>query len=255
MPAERSALLASRRFLPLFVTQFLGALNDNLFKSAMVILIVYRLAEPAGWSGGILANLANFIFILPFFVLSASAGRLADKLEKTWLIGVIKGCEIGFMVLGGLGLALGNITLLFVVLLLMGIHSTFFGPIKYSILPVHLRPGELIAGNALIEAGTFLAILIGTSAGAVLVLDATGGGVLSASLVVVALSGLVASRFIPAAPPPAPALRLDPNIARESWRLLRRVAVQPDLVAPILGLSWFWLVGFVALSLLPALVK
>src|SRR5579871_3242752 len=197
-------LLASRRFLPLFVTQFLGALNDNLFKSAMVVLIVYRLAEPAGLSGGMLANAAGGIFILPFFLLSALAGRLADRLEKARLIAIIKACEIAFMVLGSFALGLGNLTLLFVVLFLMGAHSTFFGPLKYSILPVHLAAHELIAGNALVEAGTFLAILLGTIAGTALVSGAAGTAVVSALLTAIAVAGYIASRFVPAAPPPAP---------------------------------------------------
>jgi acyl-[acyl-carrier-protein]-phospholipid O-acyltransferase/long-chain-fatty-acid--[acyl-carrier-protein] ligase len=248
-------LLASRRFLPLFVTQFLGALNDNLFKSAMVILIVYRLAEPAGLSGGVLANAANGIFILPFFLLSALAGRLADRLEKARLITIIKACEVAIMVLGSLALGLGDLTLLFVVLFLMGVHSTFFGPLKYSILPVHLAAHELIAGNALVEAGTFLAILLGTIAGAALVLGAAGTVVVSALLTAIAVAGYAASRLVPSAAPAAPELALDLNIARDSWRLVRHVIAARALRAPVLGLSWFWLVGAIFLAQLPVLTK
>jgi len=237
------------------VTQFLGALNDNLFKSAMVILIVYRLAEPAGLSGGMLANAASGLFILPFFLLSALAGRLADRMEKARLISIIKACEIGFMLLGSLGVASGDIALLFAVLFLMGAHSTFFGPLKYSILPVHLAAHELIAGNALVEAGTFLAILLGTIAGAVLVLRGDGPLVVSALLIAIAVGGYVASRFVPTAPPPAPELALDLNIARDSWRLVSRVMAVRALRAPVLGLSWFWLIGATFLAQLPALTK
>jgi acyl-[acyl-carrier-protein]-phospholipid O-acyltransferase / long-chain-fatty-acid--[acyl-carrier-protein] ligase len=251
----QAALLASRRFLPLFVTQFLGALNDNLFKSAMVILIVYRLAVEAGLSGGILANLANGIFILPFFLFSALAGRLADKLEKSGLISLIKLCEIGFMLLGSLGLWLGDMTLLFGVLFLMGTHSAFFGPLKYSILPVHLAPGELLAGNALVEAGTFVAILLGTIAGGILVLRDSGAPTVSLLLVAVAATGYAASRCIPTAPPAAPGLALDANIARDSWQLMRRIGAERALMVPILGLSWFWLIGANFLAQLPALTK
>jgi acyl-[acyl-carrier-protein]-phospholipid O-acyltransferase/long-chain-fatty-acid--[acyl-carrier-protein] ligase len=254
-PASPRTLMTSRRFLPLFATQFLGALNDNLFKNAMVILIVFRLAPQAGLDGAILANLAAGVFILPFFVFSAPAGRLADRLEKSRLIALIKACEIGFMLLGGLGLWRGDLALLFGVLFLMGLHSTFFGPLKYSILPVHLRAHELIAGNALVEAGTFLAILLGTIAGGLLVLADDGRLLVSAGLVAVAAVGYGASRFIPTAPPSAPGLALDPNIARDGWRLVREVAARRALFVPILGLSLFWMVGATYLSQLPALTR
>jgi acyl-[acyl-carrier-protein]-phospholipid O-acyltransferase/long-chain-fatty-acid--[acyl-carrier-protein] ligase len=248
-------LLTSRRFLPLFATQFLGALNDNLFKNAMVILIVFRLAPAAGLNGAILANLAAGLFILPFFVLSAPAGRLADRLEKSRLIAIIKACEIAFMVLGGWGLARGDLWLLFGVLVLMGLHSTFFGPLKYSILPVHLRAGELLAGNALVEAGTFLAILLGTIAGGVLVLRPDGTVTVSIALIAVAVVGYGASRFIPVAAPSAPDLPLDLNVARDGWRLVRGVAARRPLWRPVVGLAWFWLLGATYLSQLPALTR
>ena len=248
-------LLASRRFLPLFVTQFLGALNDNLFKSAMVILIVYRLADAAGLNAGILATAANGIFILPFFLFSAPAGRLADRLEKTRLIAVIKACEIGFMVLGAAGLFLGNIALLYAVLFLMGTHSAFFGPIKYAILPAHLARHELLGGNALVEAGTFVAILLGTIVGGILVLGAHGVPLMAACLIAVALAGYAACRFIPSAPPPAPDLPLALNVARDSWNMVGRLAARRDLLGPVLGLSWFWLVGATFQAQMPALTR
>jgi acyl-[acyl-carrier-protein]-phospholipid O-acyltransferase/long-chain-fatty-acid--[acyl-carrier-protein] ligase len=250
-----SPLLASRRFLPLFVTQFLGALNDNLFKSAMVILIVYRLAEAAGLDPGVLATLANGVFILPFFLFSALAGRLADRHDKTRVIAIVKACEIGFMALGAAGLFLGDMTVLFAVLFLMGAHSAFFGPIKYAILPVHLARRELLAGNALVEAGTFLAILLGTIVGGVLVLAPQGVPLVSAGLLAVALAGYAVCRFIPPAPPPVPDLALDLNLVRDSWRMLRRLGTRRDLLVPALGISWFWLVGATFQAQLPALTK
>lgn len=255
MAADTTSLLASRRFLPLFVTQFLGALNDNLFKSAMVILIVYRLADAAGLNAGILATLANAVFILPFFLFSAPAGRLADRLEKTRIVAVIKACEIAFMALGAVGLFLGDMVVLFAVLFLMGAHSAFFGPIKYSILPTHLARTELLAGNALVEAGTFLAILLGTIVGGVLVLGPSGVPVVSACLIAVALAGYAACRFIPPAPPPAPELALELNIVRDSWRMLGHLAARRDLLVPVLGISWFWLVGANFQAQMPALTK
>jgi len=224
----------------------------------MVILIVFRLAPQAGLDGAILANLATGLFILPFLLLSAPAGWLADRLEKSWLISVIKACEIAIMLLGSLGLLIGDIVLLFGALVLMGVHSAFFGPLKYAILPVHLRPHELLAGNALVEAGTFLAILLGTIAGGVLVLRADGALLVSLGLVAASVAGYGASRRIPPAPPtsgPARGLALDPNVVRDSWRLVRAVATRPALFRPILGLSWFWLVGATYLSQLPALTR
>src|SRR6266852_7379239 len=167
-------LLRTRRFLPLFVTQFLGALNDNFFKNALVILVTYRLAEEAGLNGQILVIAAAGLFILPFFLFAATAGFLADKFEKRQLILVVKTAEIVFMAIAVAGFTSGHVVLLFTVLFLMGVHSTFFGPIKYGILPAHLAADELLAGNALIEAGTFLAILIGTILGGVLILTANG---------------------------------------------------------------------------------
>src|SRR5262249_27152184 len=167
-------LLASRRFLPLFVTQFLGAFNDNLFRNALVILVTFQLAQAAHVSAQVMVTLATGIFILPYFLFSATAGRIADKFEKQRLIAIIKAAEIAIMALAAVGFFIGSISFLMFVLFLMGTHSTFFGPIKYGILPVHLRSDELLAGNALIEAGTYLAILLGTIAGGVLVLASHG---------------------------------------------------------------------------------
>src|SRR5260221_153421 len=160
MTGSQFALLRSRRFLPLFVTQFLGALNDNFFKNAFVILLTYRLAQEAGLNGQVLVTAAAGLFILPFFLFSATAGFLADKFEKRRLILAVKIAEIVFMAIAIAGFTSGHVVLLFTVLFLMRVHSTFFGPIKYGILPAHLVPDELLASHALIEAGTLLAILI-----------------------------------------------------------------------------------------------
>ena len=162
-------LLKTRRFLPLFITQFLGAFNDNLFKNALIILITFNLVEAAG-HGQMLVTIATGVFILPYFLFSAMAGRLADKFEKQKIIHIIKAAEILIMGVATVAFFTGSITLLMTVLFLMGTHSTFFGPLKYGILPVHLQTSELLSGNAMIEAGTFLAILLGTIAGGVLIL-------------------------------------------------------------------------------------
>jgi acyl-[acyl-carrier-protein]-phospholipid O-acyltransferase/long-chain-fatty-acid--[acyl-carrier-protein] ligase len=248
-------LLGKRRFLPLFVTQFCGALNDNVFKNALVILVTYRLAQAAGLNSQIMATAAAGLFILPFFLFSATAGRLADKLEKKWLIVAIKTAEIAIMALAAWGFAAGSITLLFAVLFLMGVHSTFFGPLKYGILPAHLRPEELLGGNALIEAGTFLAILIGTIAGGLLILAEGGIAATIAAILAVAFAGLLASLFIPPAGAAAPELSLHLNILADTAEMLREARRSRTLWLAMLGISWFWLVGATFLSQFPALAK
>jgi acyl-[acyl-carrier-protein]-phospholipid O-acyltransferase/long-chain-fatty-acid--[acyl-carrier-protein] ligase len=153
------------RFLPLFITQFLGAFNDNILKNALVVLITYRIAAQTGENAQVMVTLAAGLFILPFFLFSATAGQLADKYERTLIIRWIKIAEIAIMLLASIGFMLNNSWFLIAVLFAAGIHSTFFGPIKYALLPQHLKPKELLSGNAYIEAGTFLAILLGTICG------------------------------------------------------------------------------------------
>ena len=192
-------ILKSRRFLPLFVTQFLGAFNDNLFKNALVMLILFRLAgsEDAGvlgLGGETLVAIAGGLFILPFFLFSATAGQLADKYDKAKMIRAVKVAEVAIMALAAAGFAWGRADFLIVVLFLMGTQSTFFGPLKYGILPQHLAPKELVGGNAVIEAGTFLAILLGTIAGGLVILTDNGTTLISAVVVAVALFGWAATR-------------------------------------------------------------
>src|SRR6185369_10402439 len=160
-------LLRERRFAPFFWTQFLGAANDNIYKNALVIFVAYHAATHAALDANTLVNLAAGLFILPFVLLSATAGQLADKYEKSHLIRLIKILEIVIMVIGTAGFFLSSLWLLFLALLLMGVHSTLFGPVKYAILPQHLRPDELVGGNGLVEMGTFVAILLGTITGGV----------------------------------------------------------------------------------------
>ena len=248
-------LFATRRFAPLFVVQFLGALNDNLFKNAVLILIVYRLAGGGGFSSGTMVNIAAGLFIAPFFLFSASAGQLADKLEKARLIRLIKLGEIVIMALAAWGLITGWASFLLVVLFLMGAQSAFFGPLKYSILPEHLRKDELIAGNGLIEAGTFLAILAGTLIGGLLILSAGGVYKVSALVLAVAVAGWLASRAIPRAGPCAPGLRINPDFLGETRAMLRFARVDREIFHAILGISWFWLLGSVVLAQFPGFVK
>jgi acyl-[acyl-carrier-protein]-phospholipid O-acyltransferase/long-chain-fatty-acid--[acyl-carrier-protein] ligase len=248
-------LLSTKRFLPLFATQALGALNDNLFKNALALLIIYRIAETAGLNGQIMVTAAGGIFILPFFLFSAMAGQIADKFEKSRLIRTIKAAEVAIMAMAAVGFMYGNVYFLMSVLFLMGMQSSFFGPVKYSILPDHLGEDELISGNALIEAGTFLAILIGTIAGGLLILRHGGTTIISSGVILLALLGLASSFAIPKAPAPSPTLKVSPNFLRETWAIVKRSTGQRDIFLSILGISWFWLVGATFLAQFPAFAK
>ena len=249
------SLLRSRRFLPLFLTQFLGAFNDNFFKSAMVMLITYRLAERAGYDARILVNVAGGVFILPFFIFSAPAGQLADKYERSILVQYIKIAEIVVMVGAAFGFYLEYIPLLMVVLFMMGAQSTFFGPIKYSILPQHLNKDELIAGNGLIQMGTFLSILTGTIFGGLTILSS--GGIHLASILVIGIAavGWWASRYIPKTQPIYPSLQLSANIVRGTVKIVSDVIPYRDIFLSVIGISWFWLIGTTFLSQFPTYAK
>jgi len=255
MKSTEWELLRSRRFLPLFLTQFLGAANDNIFKNALVLLVTYHLAAEAGFNGQIMATLAAGIFILPFFLFSAIAGQVADKFEKSRLITLIKAAEILIMGLAVVGFATRSVGVLLFALFLMGAHSTFFGPLKYAILPAHLSREELLCGNALVEAGTYAAILAGTIAGGLAIAGTEGVAVASMLVLGVAGLGLVASLFIPRAEAAAPELRLGWNLWRDTGDLLRYAKAEPEIFGAILGISWFWLVGATYLSQFPAYAK
>lgn len=248
-------LLCSRRFLPLFITQFCGALNDNLLKNAMVVLLTFHTAQWTTLSVSVLANLAGGVFILPFFLFSATAGQLADKYDKARLARLSKVLEIVIVLVAGAGLFLHNLALLMVSLFLLGAQSTLFGPVKYAVLPQHLRAEELVGGNALIEAGTFVSILVGTLLGGLLAGMEGATWVISVAGLVVALAGYAACRMIPSAPPPAPELKVNWNVASETWRNIRFVAQDGTVFRSILGGSWFWLYGAVMLAQFSAYAK
>lgn len=248
-------LLGQSRLLPLFVTQFLGALNDNLFKNALVMLITYRIADTLALDGPMLVTLAAGLFILPFFLFSAVAGELADCMEKSSLIRRIKLAEIAIMVLASIGFMVGNVWFLLMILFLMGTQSAFFGPVKYAILPDHLGEEELIAGNALVEAGTFLGILIGTILGGLTILTPQGTTLVSFLIVVLAIVGWGSSRLIPTAPTASPTLTILGNPFQKTWDILKRTSQQRDVFLAILGISWFWLVGATYLAQFPTLAK
>ncbi len=256
-PIEQSSqfdLLKQRRFLPFFMTQFLGAFNDNLFKNALIILITFHLTSSLEIH--VLVNISAGLFILPFFLFSATAGQLADKFDKAVLMRHVKTVEILIMLLGALGVYFQNIPLLLSVLFLMGTQSTFFGPAKYGILPQHLNEQELTGGNGLVETGTFLAILLGTLFGGVLVgLSDIGRHVVSVFIVVVAVIGRWCSHFIPIAPPPDPELKVNFNIVTESVRIVKFTVHNHTVFLSILGISWFWFYGSVFLTQFPSYTK
>jgi len=247
-------LLKQRRFLPFFVTQFLGAFNDNVYKNALVILVAFHAASLSALSAATLSNLAQAIFILPFFLFSATAGQIADKLEKSRLMRWVKLAEVGIMAIGAAGLYLRNLTLLMTALFLMGLHSTVFGPVKYSYLPQHLNEAEITGGNGLVEMGTFLAILVGTLLGGFLI--AGGESVpVGATVLLTAALGYVASRGIPRSPAAAPDLAINWNPFSETWRILKFMTGNRVVFLSVLGISWFWFLGAVYLSQFPVYTK
>ena len=245
-------LLSTRRFLPLFIAQFLGAANDNFFKNAMLVLVVFRIAGEAGVNGSEIVNIAAALFILPFFLFSALAGQLADRISKSSLIGWIKLAEILIMGLGVAAFLSGDIRIMLAVLFLMGTQSAFFGPAKYAILPELLAEKELVAGNALIEAGTFLAILAGTIAAGLIILTDDGLTLFSVIIMVLAVAGWAASRAIPATAAQNPDMKVSYDMAGQTFRILREAARNRSVFLSILGISWFWLVGATFLAQFPA---
>jgi len=256
------ALLTERRFAPFFWTQFFGAFNNNLLKNALIVLVTYQTARFAGESStfhgmesGVLVNLAAGLFILPFVLLSATAGQIADKYDKSRLIRGIKGLEIVVMALAALGFVSANLGLLLAALCLAGVQSAFFGPIKYSILPQMLHETEIVGGNALVESGTFVAILAGTLAGGYLASLQAGPAAAAAGGLAVAVAGLAASWLIPRAGSADASLVIDLNPVRETWRNYQAIRANNVVHRSILGISWFWLYGALFLSQFPDFAK
>ena len=246
-----SHLLRARRFLPLFSTQFLGAFNDSLFKQAVVLFVTYQLYSDAAKEFRFSA-IAQGLFILPFFLFSALAGQLADDHDKARLIRIIKLAEIGIMTVGGAGIVLASIPLMLVAVAAMGVHSTFFGPIKYAILPQHLRHDEVLGGTGLVEAGTYLAILGGTILAGVL---SPMPRVAAACTIGLAAVGYLAGRQVPPAPPAAGRIPINWNILRASVELVRGTLHIRRLFLAILAISFFWAIGSVLIAIFPSLVK
>jgi MFS family permease len=242
-------LLKARRFLPLFITQFLGAMNDNLFKNAMVLYVVYNVySDPRQEEQ--FSGLASALFIIPFFLLSAIAGQLADSSDKAKMVRIVKTAEVFIMLVGAAGLLLANIPMMLAALIAMGVHSTFFGPIKYAILPQHLEPDEVLGGTGLIEAGTYIAILAGTILAGFISVQ------LAAALVIaIAIVGWFTGQRVPDAPPLGGPIPIDFNIFRSSYRLITATMRIPRLFLAILSISFFWAIGTVLFIQFPPLVK
>lgn len=247
-------LLRTRRFLPFFITQLLGAFNDNIFKQSLILAILYKLAidgDRAIW-----VNLCALLFILPFFLFSALAGQFGEKFNKDALIRAIKVGEIVIMAVGATGFLFNHLELMLLALFAMGTHSALFGPVKYSIMPQALRDDELVGGNGLVEMGTFLAILAGTIGAGVMMSSTHYAPVVAVAIVGVAVLGYLASRSIPRAAASTPQLRLDWNIFTQSWATLRMGLGQtPAVSRSIVGNSWFWFVGAIYLTQIPAYAK
>lgn len=248
-------LLKQKRFAPLFITQFLGAFNDNLYKNALVVLLTFQSAQWTSLAPEIMVNIAAGIFILPFFLFSATAGQLADKYDKAALARLTKLLEILIMLVAAAGFWFSSLSTLMSALFLLGLQSTLFGPVKYSILPQHLKRNELLGGNALVEAGTFVAILIGTLTGGLLASTGNAPIWIVAGGLLVAIVGYLSSRKIPPAPAPAPELRISLNPITETLRNIGFARQNRTVFLSILGISWFWLYGALFLTQLPGLTK
>ena len=246
-------LFRERRFMPFFLTQALGALNDNIFKNALAALLVFKASSLMGLNTDQLVNFSAMIFILPFFLFSALFGQFADKFEKAGQIRRIKLFEIVIMSLATLGFWLDSLPLLFSVLFLLGLQSTVFGPIKYGILPQVLSRRELVGGNALIEMGTFVAILGGTIAGPLLAgVEASWPIWVSGAALAVAILGWLTSLAIPTAPAVAPELKINWNIFSETARNLKFLGKNRVVLNSVLGISWFWFFGATVLVQIPS---
>lgn len=246
--------MTSQRFLPMFFTQFFGALNDNVYKQSLLLVITYGIIQQTQDNISVLNNLAALLFILPYFIFSATAGQVADRFERARLIRIIKFFEIIIMLIGSLGFLMGHIWILLFALFLMGIHSTFFGPIKYAILPEILKPNELMTGNALFQTGTSLAILLGMILGGTVISLSAGSLIwVCITVITIAILGYLASTFILTQPVNDPHLKIDWHVFRTSWQTLQYAKGIPLVYLILLGNSWYWFYGASYLTQIPEL--
>jgi len=253
--SSQFGLLGQRRFAPFFFTQFLGAANDNLFKFAFTVLVTYQLQ--VSWLEARMAGLViGALFILPFVLFSATAGQWADKYDKARVMRGVKTMEVGIMVLAALGFWLQLVPLLLGCIFLMGLHSTFFGPVKYAYLPQHLSERELTGGNGMVEMGTFVAILLGNIGGGLLMgIPRSGVHWVAGACFAVAVTGWLTARGIPASPSACPGLKLNLNPFSETWRNLQLARQTPSVFRSLLGISWMWFFGAVFLAQFPSFAR
>ncbi|MCG3729803.1 MFS transporter [Vibrio cincinnatiensis] len=255
MPHSQSSLLTQQRFLPYFITQFFGAFNDNIFKNVLLLLVAFASADTLAISSHLFINLAAGLFVLPFFLFSASAGVLADKFEKAWFIRRVKLFEIGIMGIGAVGFMTENYTLLLLMLFLMGTQSAFFGPVKYALLPQQLKTNELVAGNALVETGTFLAILLGTLGAGVIASSENAPMIAASSVMLFALLGYLSSRFIPTAPASNPKLIFKWQPIQQTRQTIAIAKSDRTIFQAMMAISWFWFLGATYLTQFPNFTK
>ena len=255
-PRSQFSLLRERRFGPFFLTQFLGALNDNVFKTALLTVLTYHALSWTTIDPAVLNNLIPGLFILPYLLFSATAGQLAEKFDKARVARAVKLLEIGIMTITAIGWLGHSLTLLIIGIAGMGLHSTLFGPVKYAYLPQQLRADELVGGNGIIEGGTFVGILLGEVLGALLVELQTIGVVLVAGgTLTIAILGWLSSRAIPDSPAPVPELKINWNPLTETWRNLRFTRLNRPVFLSLLGNSWFWFYGAIILAQFPLFAK
>ena len=252
MDSNQFYLFKDRRFLPIFLVQFCGCLNDSILKNALIILITFKLANDLATPAYVLIMLANVIFILPFVLFASIAGQIADRYERTTIVKIIKFVEIGIILAAIYGFYTTNLVVLFMCIGFMGTHSTFFGPIKYSVLPDHMKKEELLGANGFVEAGTFLSILMGTMMGGFYNIN---GLVVIGFTVVIAFIGLGSSFFMPKSNNSNKEIKINPNIIKESIQMVKYASSKNKVYLAILGISWFWFIGAAIMAQIPSLTR
>ncbi|MBC7697217.1 MAG: MFS transporter [Bacteroidia bacterium] len=253
--SNQFSLMRERRFRPFFYTQFWGAFNDNVFKTALITLVAFHAASLTNIDGATLVTLLPGLFILPFFLFSATAGQIADKFEKSKIIRLVKVFEVCIMLFASLGFFLHNLWLLTAALFMMGMHSTLFGPVKYSYLPQHLKEKELIGGNGMVEMGSFVAILLGQVLGAWLATLANSELLISTAIITIAILGYFTSRGVPNSPAADPHLKINWNPITETFYNLKSVWNQQAIWLALIAISWFWFYGITLLAQFPSFTK
>jgi MFS family permease len=253
--SNQFTLMSEQRFRPFFFTQFLGAFNDNVFKTALITLVAFHASSLSSIDGATLATLLPGLFILPFFLFSATAGQIADKFEKSQIIRYVKVFEIGIMAFASAGFFLHNIWLLAAALFMMGMHSTIFGPVKYSYLPQHLKEAELIGGNGMVEMGSFVAILLGQVLGASLATVANHELFTSIAIITIGFLGYFNSRGIPNSPAADASLKINWNPITETVKNIKFIWADQTIWLAIVGISWFWFYGATLLAQFPNFAK